>query len=187
MAKNDNSHALWFLDSMTKHGQQEAGQRFAEEHPLEESADFDKEFAWAKHVCAFMEENYDDETVKEIRMDCACGPQYGKEELRAIYEKEKDPNAFVEKVSSLGLGFWMEYDGTDYYMIYPECYCPCVKDNDELLSKAWCYCTAGYNKRLFEGVFDAEVQAELISSIKMGDDCCRIRIHILEKDASANN
>ena len=110
-------------------------------------------------------------------MDCACGPEHGKgAKIKALYEKEKEPNVFVEKVNKLNLGFTLEYDGTYFYLIYPQCYCSCVKRVDEKLSKTWCYCTLGYSKRMFENIFDKEVQVELLSAIKTGDKDCRIRI-----------
>ena len=176
MAGNDNPQAIRFLESMARHGRQEAGNRFAEEHPLPESADNREAFQWAEDLCAFLNENYDDGTIQTIRMDCACGPEFGKDQLRELYREARDPYVFAEKTNRLDLGFSLEYDGNAYDMIYPECYCPCVKDTDGQLPRAWCYCTAGYNKRLFEYILDREVRAELISSVKQGDTECRIRI-----------
>ena len=177
MAKNDNPHALRLLESMSKHGKDTEAAEFAEANPLAKSADFNKKYEWAQNVCTFLDENFDDETVKEIRMDCACGPEHGKgAKIKALYEKEKEPNVFVEKVNKLNLGFTLEYDGTYFYLIYPQCYCSCVKRVDEKLSKTWCYCTLGYSKRMFENIFDKEVQVELLTSIKQGDSDCRIQI-----------
>ncbi len=48
MAKNDNPQALRFLDSMAKHGEKDAGEKFSEEYPLAKSADFSKKFKWAR-------------------------------------------------------------------------------------------------------------------------------------------
>lgn len=177
MAKNDNPHALRFLESMEKHGEKEAADKLTAEHPLAKSADFTKKYEWAKDVCTFLNDNFDEETVKAIRMDCACGPEHGKgAKIKALYEKENDPNVFVEKVNKLNLGFTFEYDGTYYYLIYPQCYCSCVKRIDEPMSKTWCYCTLGYSKRMFDNIFGTEVQVELLSSVKMGDNNCRIRV-----------
>ena len=176
MANNDNPQALRFLESMKKHGEQEAGEKFSAKYPLGQSADASTEFEWAKNLCAFLNESYDDETVKAIRMDCACEPEYGKAEIRALYENEKDPAAFVERVNGLDLGFSLEYDGASYYLLYPQCYCPCVNHTKERLPGAWCYCTLGYSKRMFEYIFDQEVRVDLINSVKQGDADCRIRI-----------
>ena len=136
MAKNDNPHALRFLESMEKHGEKEAANRFSEEYPLAKSADYIKKFTWAKDVCEFLDTNYDEEMIKLVRMDCACGPEYGKgAKIKALYEKDDKPDVFVHKVNKLNLGFTFEYDGTYYYLIYPQCYCSCVKRMEEPISK----------------------------------------------------
>ena len=176
MAKNDDPQARRFLMSMESHGEGGAGARFCEAHPLGRSAGPEKRIAWAKDLCAFLSGSYDEETVRAIRMDCACGPQFGRAKLRALYLKEKDPYAFAESVNRLDLGFSLEYDGTAYDLVYPECYCACVKRSEELLPRAWCWCTLGYNKRLFEAVFGSAVRVELLSAVKHGDPVCRIRI-----------
>ncbi len=179
MPKNDNPQALRFLTSMAKHGKQEAGDRFAGEYPLGKSADVRKKMKWAKNLCSFLDENYDNETVKAIRMDCACEPSSAfSGKIRAIYEKGKDPYAFSKNINMLDLGFTLEYDGNSYILEYPQCYCSCVKRVDETLPRAWCYCTLGYNKRLFENIFGQEVRVELINSVKLGDAVCRIRITV---------
>ncbi len=178
MPKNDNPQALRFLASMAKHGEQEAGERFAEEHPLGKSADISKRSAWAKALCGYLNDRYDEETVKAIRMDCACGPYAINGKLKALYEKSDGPADFVKKVNELDPGFSLEYDGTSYYVVYPQCYCSCVKRTDGQLPKAWCYCTLGYSRRMFETILGKETEGELLSSIKAGDTVCRIRITV---------
>ena len=161
MPKNDNPQALRFLASMAKHGEQAAGERFAEEHPLGKSADINKRSAWAKALCGFLDDRYDEETVKAIRMDCACGPYAINGKLKALYEKSDGPADFVKKVNELDPGFSLEYDGTSYYVVYPQC-----------------YCTLGYSRRMFETILGKETEGELLSSIKAGDTVCRIRITV---------
>ena len=91
MANNDNSHALRFYESMVKHNKRTEIEKFSQEYPLSKSANIEKKYDWALQVCDFMSKNYDDETVKEIRMDCACGPECGKaKKIKRIYEKETD-------------------------------------------------------------------------------------------------
>lgn len=180
--KNDHPQVRRFLDSMNKHGEQEAGSRFSEEHPLSKSANVNKKFQWAKDLCAFLNDHYDDETVKAIRMDCACEPKYGYggSKLKTVYDKNRDPHVFVEKANELDLGFSLEYDGTAYYLIYPQCYCSCVNRTDDLLPGTWCYCTLGYTRRMFGYILGKEVRTELISSVRQGDAVCRIRIAVTD-------
>ena len=180
MPKNDHPQARRFLAGMEKHGNQEAGSIFSEEHPLSKSANGQRKIQWAKDLCAFLDDHYDDESIIAIRMDCACGPKYGYggSKLKAVYEKSRDPYAFVEKANALDLGFSLEYDGTAYFLLYPQCYCSCVNRTDDLLPRTWCYCTLGYSRRMFGYIFGQEVRTELISSVKQGDAVCRIRITV---------
>lgn len=48
----------------------------------------------------------------------------------------------------------------------------------ETSSLTWCHCTAGYNKKLFEIVFEMPIDVEVIHSIRQGFDCCLLRIKI---------
>lgn len=100
------------------------------------------------------------------------------EKIKEIYEKEPDLNRFVEKANKLNQGFRIEYDGECFYLIYPQCYCSCVKRIDYTLLKAWCYCTLGYTKRMFEYIVSRTVQVDLLSSVKMGNKTCKIKITI---------
>lgn len=43
-------------------------------------------------------------------------------------------------------------------------------------SLTWCHCTAGYNKKLFEAVFETPVEVEVVHSIRQGFDECLLKI-----------
>lgn len=177
MAKNDNPHAVRLYESLVKHGENESAEIIAQQYPLSKSATAEKKFAWAKSICEYINDKYDEETVSVIRMDCACGPELGKgKKLKDIYEKEANPLTFIKKANDLKQGFTLQFDGENYFLIYPQCYCSCVKRVDATLPKAWCDCTLGYTKKMFSYIFSCEVQVELMSSVKMGDNVCRIKI-----------
>ncbi len=177
MAKNDNPHAIRLTESLEKHGKHNEAISFLETHPLSKSATAEAKLEWAQQQCTFLSEHFDNETVKDIRMDCACGPELGKgKKLKNLYEKENDLGLFVERANKLNQGFSLQYDGEFVYLIYPQCYCSCVKRFDTALPVTWCYCTLGYTKKMFECIFDKEVQVELLSSVKQGDSVCKIKI-----------
>ena len=177
MANNDDPNMIRLMESMEKHGQKEAGEKYTNETTLDAAADINEKFAWAKKTCAFLEENFDDDTVKAIRMDCACGPQYEWiQSVKDAYDASISPEDFVEKTNALELGYWLEYDGTSYYLMYPQCYCDFVNQVEDKLTKTWCYCTLGYSKKMFEYVLGKEVEVELITSVKLGDKECRIKV-----------
>ena len=63
-------------------------------------------------------------------------------------------------------------------LVYPECYCACVKRVEEPISKTWCLCTLGHVKGLFYQVLDREVEAELVETIKTGGARCAVKLKI---------
>ena len=177
MTNHEEPNLIRLMESMEKHGQKEAGEVFSKENPIEESADIKGKVEWAKKACAFLDDNFEDETVKAIRMDCACGPQIEWiQSVKDAYDASTGPEDFVEKTNALNLGYWLEYDGTSFYLMYPQCYCDFVNQVEDTLPKAWCYCTLGYTKKMFAYVLGKEVEVELIKSVKMGDKECRIKI-----------
>lgn len=178
MAKNDNAHAIRLYNSLCQ-VDREAAERFAGEHPLSKSADFQKKFRWAQAQCRFLEENLSPEDVAAVRSGCCC--QAGSalagrmrkyladteslEEFAALFnEKEK----YVTLKAVPG-GLWL---------IYPQCYCACVKRAEENISKTWCLCTLGHVRGLFRQVLGREVEAELLESIKTGGGRCVIKVKI---------
>ena len=180
MPKNDNPHAVRFCESMAKNCGEAEAQRIAELFPLSKSANIEKKFEWAKKICEYLEKSYDENQLLKIRMDCACGPEMGKiNKLKTLYQKCRDEEEFIQKANQLNQGFTIDYSDGCFELIYPQCYCSCVKRVEQQLSKTWCYCTLGYTKRMFEHLLDSPVEVTLLQSVKMGDDVCRIRVHKL--------
>ncbi len=177
MPKTDNPHSIRLYDSLVKHADEATAQRIAHKIPISKSADADKKFAWAQSICVDLEKEMDDETIKAIRMDCACGPDAGKiSSLKKLYRSCPDMEAFAEKATGLKQGYEMKFEDQSLYLFYPQCYCSCVKRIQQPLSKTWCYCTLGYTKKMFEGILDRPVTVELLDSVKMGGEKCIIKI-----------
>ena len=136
-------------------------------------------FSWAESICADLEKEFDEHTIKLIRMSCACGPAACKQNsLKKIYLSSVDLDDFAGKVNKLNQGFTIQHKDGDLFIIYPQCYCSCVKRIDKSISKSWCYCTLGYTKKLFEHVLDSAVEVELIESIKTGGNVCKVKINL---------
>lgn len=179
MPKNDNPHAVRLYQSVLNHVGEDAANRIADKAPLSKSADFQKKFGWAETVCTELEREFDANTVKKIRMDCACGPETGKlDKLRKAYQSAADLSDFSEKANQLHLGFTIRYANGELFLIYPQCYCSCVKRVEKPVSKSWCYCSLGYAKKAFEYILDRSVEVELIESVKTGGKECRIKIFL---------
>ena len=177
MPKTDNPHAVRLFNSLIKHADETTAERIANKIPLSKSADFEKKFKWAKSVCADLEEAFNDAEIRKIRMACSCATEMGKfNSLKKLWQSSADIADFAERAGGLNHGFTLLWESQSLYLIYPQCYCSCVKRVDEPLPAAWCYCTLGYAKTAFEYVFEREVAVELIESVKLGDGRCKIRI-----------
>lgn len=177
LSKTDNPHAMRLYKSLLKHTDEQTAKGIAFKVNISKSADTYKKFVWAESICNDLQNNFDDDTIKEIRMRCACGPGLSKaDNLKKLYQSCKDTKEFVSKANGLGQGFTIEAKDNAIILVYPNCYCSCVKRIDKNLPKIWCYCTLGYTKKMFEHVFDRKVDVELLESVKTGGTKCMIKI-----------
>lgn len=177
MAKTDNPHSLRLFTSIQKHSDEETANRITNKISLSKSADINKKFIWAESICADLETEFNEDTVKLIRMDCACGPGMGKiNNLQKLYQSSANIDDFIEKANNLQQGFTIRRENNDLYLVYPQCYCSCVNKIDKPISKTWCYCTLGYTKRMFEYILERIVEVELLESVKTGGHRCLIKV-----------
>ncbi len=61
------------------------------------------------------------------------------------------------------------------------CHCPWVRaaiSEEEKISPIFCYCAAGWDKQLWEGILEKPVRVDIIKSLLQGDDCCTHVIHL---------
>ncbi len=176
--KNDNSHAIRLVNSLEKlHGKEKADE-VAALYPLSKSADFEKKFVWAQSVCGYLDENFDDDAIREIRRSCRCNDgKSNAAKLQKYLGKSASIAEFVEKFNAAETFASLEYiSERELLFCYPECYCSCVKRSSGLVSKTWCYCTLGNAAGTFTALFGDGVRVELIESIKTGGSRCVIRV-----------
>lgn len=177
MAKTDNPHTIRLYQSILKYSDEDTAERIANRVHLSKSSDFVKKIRWAECICADLEKAFDENTVKLIRMDCACGSDPKRiKELKSVFLESSGIDDFVEKVNLLDKGFTLLHEDHSLFLIYPQCYCSCVKRGYPAITKTWCYCTLGYTKKLFEGIFDHAVEVDLLESVKTGGSVCKIKI-----------
>lgn len=176
--KNDNVKSVRLYESVKAVAGAEAADKTAQTLYLSSSADYKRKWKWANDVCAYLEENFDSETVKKMRMGCSCTPPPKlMDEGRKLYRESAAPDEFCEKFGAGAEGafrIWHE-DGA-FYFSYPTCYCSCIKRADGIISKTWCLCTLGYTKALFDYILERETDVELLESIKTGGEKCSMRI-----------
>jgi len=67
---------------------------------------------------------------------------------------------------------------------YYGCHCPWVRESiktgKETVSPRFCLCSAGFEKKPWEVIFDQPLQAEVVESILNGDLRCKFAIHLPE-------
>lgn len=131
---------------------------------------------WVKSAMDRLENEFDLETIKKIRMNCQCG--YGMEEKLALVKELKAAAANIEEFASSekakAAGLFCK-EG-ELYLQFHFCPCPMLAEVDKLETSTWCQCTTGYSKALFEKAFACQADVELLKSIKMGDDACLMKI-----------
>ncbi|HBR31440.1 MAG: DUF6144 family protein [Eubacteriales bacterium] len=184
MPKNDNVKSIRLYESVRNNIGEEAADSMAEIVYLSKSADFKRKFKWANEVCSYLENNYNDDQIKRIRMGCSCTPppKYI-EAVKKLYQESESLDEFCEKYNAAYGGnhsLWHEGNAVEntavLFFSYPHCYCDCVQRVDGIVSKTWCLCTLGYTKKLFDAVLECDTEVELIESVKTGGNRCVMSI-----------
>lgn len=86
----------------------------------------------------------------------------------------RDLNGFVQAVNERGAVWYIEGERLFTQML--TCECPMLEAAKGSESLTWCHCTAGYNKKLFEAVFETPVEVEVVHSIRQVFDECLLKI-----------
>lgn len=60
------------------------------------------------------------------------------------------------------------------------CFCPLLKDMWDEMPETFCYCSAGWPRRLFEGILETPLKVEVNKSLIKGDDYCEFAIYLPE-------
>lgn len=161
---------------------------------LAPDASAEQRAAWVRHVITELEKRFDAATIKRIRLGCYCDeaerPEKCKENgylcadkalftkvrdwLRDLYAASNCLEEFVAKANTENLGWYVQ--GGELYTKFFECECPMLEAVGQLPTFTWCWCTAGYSKRLFEAVFGHPVDLEILHSIRQGHEFCLMKV-----------
>ena len=71
---------------------------------------------------------------------------------------------------------------------YYYCHCPWVRESimsSAKISPNFCYCSAGFEKRVWDIIFDHPVEAEVLETVLKGDYVCKFAIHIPKEYAKS--
>lgn len=138
-----------------------------------------------KHMHKWIEslmEMLDDRVSPDVRIEIfeACGrgcvPQSFIRSAQACKHEAEDDDDFLKRLSKV----WghLKIDGKKVYAVYEKCYCPLVRAYPGELSSTFCNCSRGWIKELFESALGREVDVEILSTIRRGDDVCRFEIRL---------
>jgi len=140
------------------------------------NGEFEDNPTWVKNTMKRLEENFDSQKVKKIRMNCQCG--YAMDEklvfIKELMASSANMEEFANNERAKAAGLF--YHDSELYLQFPFCPCPILAEVDKLDTNTWCQCTTGYSKVLFEKAFGCEVDVELLKSVKMGDEICLMKI-----------
>lgn len=131
---------------------------------------------WVSHVIAKLEELFDEQTIRQIRLACCCeeGLQESIDLLNQQFAESNSLAEFTGRMNELGAD-WQLKDGA-VYTTYPSCTCCWLQDIELMTTKTWCWCTVGISRKIFESVLACPVEAELLAAIKLGQPKCVIKI-----------
>ncbi len=89
---------------------------------------------------------------------------------------------YVTKIPYMAKKYLHEKDEKKRRYYY--CHCSWVREailSDLRISPNFCYCSAGFEKRPWDVIFDQPVKADIVETVLKGDPVCRFAIHIPQK------
>jgi hypothetical protein len=122
------------------------------------------------HTLYFTQE-IDEEVLNYVRSTPTC--QNGVRKGNIIY---------VTKIPYMAKRYLNEKD--ERMKRYYYCHCPWVREAIKTgmnVSPNFCYCSAGFEKRLWDVIFGQSVKADVIETVLRGDLMCRFAIQIPDK------
>jgi hypothetical protein len=122
----------------------------------------------AKEKTLYYTQEVDDEVVEYVRRTPTC--QVGVRDGDVIY---------VTKIPYMAKKYL--HGNNEKMKRYYACHCPWVREaikSGTEISPEFCYCSAGFEKRLWDVIFDCPVKADVLQTVLKGDLVCRFAIHI---------
>lgn len=138
---------------------------------------------WMEALIEAVDELTDEKTKKEIMEKCgkACALYYEDiEKIKAKKRRGRNVEEILDEMNREGMwcSEWIK-EGDTVYSICKKCGCPLVKSKIIKPSPAFCYCSLGWAKSIFEIVFEKPVQVEQKKAIGRGDDVCHFVVNII--------
>lgn len=140
----------------------------------------------------------DEETKIKILTECSCQCYEEHLELfKAEYKKSKDIDRLLEVMHGKVFLVKPVREGNVVYITkaprFPDehrvaktpeekryyfCHCDYVRAVAGKISRIYCYCGAGWCKRIWEAVLERPVRVDIEKSVLQGDDICRFAVFL---------
>jgi len=123
--------------------------------------------------------------AKKVMLECGymmrdgvsrCINEHKIKRTKQLYAESRNIEDFIERLGRHSGGKF-KLEGNSIKAIYNRCYCGSVSRTKEKIPSIYCYCGAGWYKRLFEEVLGRPVRVEVLQSIANGADECVLRIY----------
>ena len=152
-----------------------------------------KKFLESKDVDDFLRKRhkeYVDELEEHVRNGTLYFTQEIDEEVLDYVRKtptcqngvREDDIIFVTKIPYMAKQYLKEKDEKMKRYFY--CHCPWVREaikSEIKISSNFCYCSAAFEKRPWDVIFNQPVKADVVETVLKGDMICRFAIHIPKK------
>ena len=122
--------------------------------------------------------------AKKVMLECGymmrdgvsrCINEHRIKRTKELYAESENIEDFIERLSRHS-GGKLRFEGSILKATYKRCYCGSVSKTKEKIPLVYCYCGAGWYKRLFEEVLGRPVRVEVLQSIASGADECVLQI-----------
>ena len=122
------------------------------------------------------------ETKQKIMELCGEACARSDEDLaiaKRIAEESVDEEEVIARVNKeiLWCGTWTR-KGNTIQSTCVKCGCPLVRNKVVDLTGAFCYCSRGWVKKIFETLYKKPVNAELEKTIGLGDKVCKFVVYM---------
>ena len=119
----------------------------------------------------------DDTTAQKIMMDCNCMGKSVLGKAMRIKRESKNNKELIDKLNKnhIGGGF-LTIKGNTISGRYTRCYCGSISKSKEKIPILYCYCSAGWYRKLFENILEKPVNVKIIGTIMSGSDECKFEI-----------
>jgi hypothetical protein len=140
----------------------------------------------------------DQDTKIKIMTDCSCECyEEHLDYLKDVYKKSGDIDELLDAMYGKVFLLKPVREGNIVYITkaprFPEehgaastpeekryyfCHCDNVRASTEWISPTYCYCGAGWCKKIWEGILGKPVRVDIMKSVLQGDEVCQFAVYL---------